>query len=333
VGFVNAVLRRASREGDRLRPVTPAEGEVESLALYTGHPSWWTRRIVDRLGWSRAFALAEANNEPARTVARVLRGFETDEVRETLASEGVESVCSPLLPRALHILSGPFARSTPFLQGAIYVQDEAAQLVAMLVGPNRRGPILDGCAAPGGKAIQASELARAGTSVIAIDRSRARLRRLAENVRRTHAEDVLAVQADLALRAPPVPDGSIEAAIVDAPCSGTGTFRRHPEIRWRLRPERLREFAARQLRILRNVSCCVRPGGRLVYAVCSVEPEEGEQVVDAFLEREREFARIDPSALLPEPCRGFIGPDLALRTGPEQGVDGFFAVALDRRGG
>jgi 16S rRNA (cytosine967-C5)-methyltransferase len=126
---------------------------------------------------------------------------------------------------------------------------------------------------------------------------------------------------------------SFDDVLVDAPCSGTGTMRRHPEIRWRLTPEDLRVTSGRQRRILGAAAGLVRPGGRLVYSVCSMEPEEGEEIVERFLTGHPEFALADPRAALSEAARGLAGDDLAVRTNPaDHGMDGFYAVLLTRRG-
>jgi 16S rRNA (cytosine967-C5)-methyltransferase len=124
--------------------------------------------------------------------------------------------------------------------------------------------------------------------------------------------------------------GPFDVVLVDAPCSGTGTMRRHPEIRWRLRADELPTLAARQRRLLAAAAALVRPGGALVYAVCSMEPEEGEEVVASFLAEHAAFRRADPRRLLPEGARGLVGEDFALRTAPDlDGMDGFFAARLE----
>jgi 16S rRNA (cytosine967-C5)-methyltransferase len=156
------------------------------------------------------------------------------------------------------------------------------------------------------------------------------LSRLGQNVRRLGADNVLALAADMSRPAPLT--GRFDEVLVDAPCSGTGTLRRHPEIRWRLTPDDLPAHASRQLRILSEAADRVRPGGRLVYSICSVEPEEGDAVIDGFLALRPEFVRTDPKEGLAGAARALVGDDLALRTSPlDDGMDGFFAVLLTRR--
>jgi 16S rRNA (cytosine967-C5)-methyltransferase len=156
------------------------------------------------------------------------------------------------------------------------------------------------------------------------------MKRLVQNVARLGASGVVALAADMAR---PAPLGiACDDVLVDAPCSGTGTLRRHPEIRWRLAPEDLAGLALRQTTILAHAAKLVRPGGRLVYSVCSMEPEEGADVVAGFLAARLDFERADPRENLSEPARRLVGDDLALRTSPADfGMDGFFAALLTRR--
>jgi 16S rRNA (cytosine967-C5)-methyltransferase len=145
-------------------------------------------------------------------------------------------------------------------------------------------------------------------------------------------ENVFVVAADLAARGTCLA-GNFHEVLLDAPCSGTGTFRRHPELRWRLQEKDVRRMAARQSAMIANAADLVLPGGRLLYSVCSLEPEEGEEVVNGFLESHAGFRLSDPRENLPQGCRRFLGPDGMLRTSPEQGgCDGFFAALLHRCG-
>jgi 16S rRNA (cytosine967-C5)-methyltransferase len=164
--------------------------------------------------------------------------------------------------------------------------------------------------------------------VLAADRHLGRLRRLQGNAVRVGADHVLALNADMA-REPVLPRGSFEQVLVDAPCSGTGTLRRHPEIRWRLEPSDLKRLARRQRQLLETAAALVVPGGEVVYSVCSLEPEEGEEVVDAFLRSRPEFRLVDPREALPPRARDLVDGRGILRTSPAAGgLDGFFAARL-----
>ena len=220
--------------------------------------------------------------------------------------------------------SNAVARLPGFEGGNWWVQDLAASLPARMIPASARR-VLDACAAPGGKTMQ---LAAAGHDVTALDRSESRLSRLAENLGRTglKAETVV---GDVRTWAP---DAPFDAVLLDAPCSATGTFRRHPEVLYRARPEIIVQMAAFQAELLLHAADWVRPGGSLVYAVCSLEPEEGERQIDAFL-AERPDYRIEPAAQIV----GGVTPDKKgrLRILPgmiedKGGLDGFFAVHLVR---
>jgi 16S rRNA (cytosine967-C5)-methyltransferase len=329
-GFVNGVLRRIARDGASLLPGPPARGDVRGLALFRSHPEWWTGRLVERLGWDRADAVLTADNEPAATVlAPGPRAGSPDELASALASEGVAVAPGRLVPGALRVLSGVPQRTRAFREGAFWIQDEGSQLAAgLLSGPV--GPrVLDACSAPGGKTLSLAARLVSGGVIVAADRRLKRLGRLAAAVTRVGSIGVVALAADMSR--PPLA-GAFDDVLVDAPCSGTGTLRRHPEIRWRLRPADLVDLARRQDGILAASADCVRAGGRLVYAVCSMEPEEGEAVIERFLAARADYARVDPTSKLPEAARGLVGADLALRTSPvDHGADGFFAALLTRR--
>jgi 16S rRNA (cytosine967-C5)-methyltransferase len=329
-GFVNAVLRAVAREGAAALPAPPASGDVDSLARFRSHPPWWVRRLVDRVGWERADAILESDNLPASVVlhAHPKRGGR-DAVALRLQEEGIRTDPCRIAPRGLAVVSGRIAGSAAIVTGDAWVQDEAAQLVTELFPPEPWQRAADWCAAPGGKTMQLATTAPEGAFVVACDRHLGRLRKVAENLRRVDAVAAAPVNADMA-SAPPV-GPRFDRILVDAPCSGTGTLRRHPEIRWRLEPGDLKLLAARQLRLLASAAERLAPGGWLVYSVCSLEPEEGEQVVRRLVTTRSDLRLVDPTH-----ARPVLGSHLAasgeLRTSPEDGMDGFYAALLRRVG-
>lgn len=331
-GFVNAVLRRVATERDSWMPRVPARGDLEGLAAFHDFPLWWVSRRVERLGWDRADRLLEASNRAAPTVLRanLLKGDAID-LAERLRGEGIETEPSPVVPEALRVLVGAPQRTQTFREGRAYIQDEAAQLVASLMAVERGGLVVDVCAAPGGKSLQWACDPGFGGMILALDRSATRLRTLTDNVGRMGASGIFAVAADARRYPPPVSRGA-DAVLVDAPCTATGTLRRHPEIRWRLAPHDPARASDRQLGLLRSAAGVVAPRGRLVYAVCSLEEEEGRQVAERFLAACPEFdVDREIGRFLPEVAKGWVGPDGSLRTDPgESGTDGFFAVAWVR---
>jgi 16S rRNA (cytosine967-C5)-methyltransferase len=275
-GFVNAVLRNQGRVGE------PPE------RVLLNHPDWLLERWSERYGVERAARWALRNNQPAPLCLASLDG------PEALEAELLEAGLTPARADAggraipgLRAVEGPVGQVgalSGIQQGRWWVQDPAAAAVADLVGCEPGWRVLDACAAPGGKTFR---LLSQGGELVAVDRAPERLERMAGALRRLQLEARLVLHDWL--EGPLAGQELFDAVLVDAPCSGLGTLRRHPEIRWRRQPEDLVRNAARQLEILRACAPHVRPGGVLVYAVCSGEPEEGERVVEGFLSHAADF--------------------------------------------
>ena len=232
-----------------------------------------------------------------------------------------------LAARHVRLDSSAVSELAAYGTGDWWVQDLAASLPARLI-PENASDVLDLCAAPGGKTMQ---LAAAGHDVTAVDNSKSRLGRLRENLERTKLEAQL-VQADaLAFD----PGRAVDAILLDAPCSATGTFRRHPEVLYRARPRIIAESSELQRRLLDRAAGLLRPGGTLVYSVCSLEPEEGEQVVEAFLSSHPDFAIRASESELPDfvtpSSEGWVRILPGLLEG-QGGLDGFFMARLVRKG-
>ncbi len=319
-GLVNAVLRKVAAS-PRDRSLFPSSGsDLEGhLTGWGSHPAWLVRRWIEAHGAEGASALVEANNREPDIYIRPV-GMEKGEAVRVLAASGF---CAPdcadggdagrwirLLPR-----TDP-AGALDLVPGVI--QDPAASLVADYAAPDPGVVVADLCAAPGGKALALSE--RAG-GVLASDLSPRRLRRVAQGAARLGAR-VWPVAADA--RLPPLREAA--AVLVDAPCSGTGTFRRHPDGRWRVAPADIADLAAAQRAILDGAASVVPRGGLLVYATCSLEPEENWCQVESFIARHPGF-RIEPG-----PAEAaFLDGRGCLRVLPhESGFDGAFAARLRR---
>lgn len=313
-GFVNAVLRRLSREGPPPLP-DPAQRPLEWLTTEGSLPGWLAKRWVERLGPAQAVQRARALLQPPRTALRLnprLLSNPNEARAELVVEPGV-------VPGAWRLEAGrPWDLVAA---GAMYLQDEGSQMVGRLAAHGTR--ILDACAAPGGKALLIADVLP-GARVVAAEASLPRLRTLTDLVRRWRAPNVHPVGAD-ALR-PPF-RGQFDTVLIDAPCSGLGTLARNPDIRWRARPESLGRHARRQLQLISSLADLVRPGGRLVYATCSGEPEENELVVEAFLASRPDFGLSE----LPDWASSF-GPGPFARALPERtGGDAIFAAPLERR--
>jgi 16S rRNA (cytosine967-C5)-methyltransferase len=326
--FVNAVLRRATREPD-YDPLADVANAVERLAVETSHPAWLLERWLRFFG-PEAGDLARANNEHAPVAFRLTRrGAETSvlsQIREETQLEPSKIVNDAWRVRGPNEVLQSFARS-----GSIYLQDEASQLVAHVLGAQPADRILDVCAPPGSKALHLAAL-HPEMMIVAGDLYEHRLQTLSRLAALQGAATIRRVAHD-AVKGLPFAAESFDRVLVDAPCSGTGTLRHNPETRWRLTSDDIQELAAQQKLILNNVANLVRRGGRLVYSTCSVEPEENEDVVRAFLNANPEFELSEPEWQRPEGGLSNLITDTgAVRTWPHRDdVDGFFIAVFTKR--
>jgi 16S rRNA (cytosine967-C5)-methyltransferase len=308
-GFANAVLRRLAREGSPPFP-NATRDSLGWLTTAGSLPRWLAERWLERLGARKAIARATALLSPPPTVFRL--NPRVPGARERAATLGPRALA---VPGAWEATSGRAAELAS--EGAIYLQDEGSQLIAHLAAAS--GRVLDACAAPGGKTTLAADLASDGL-VVACEPAGRRLTTLRTLVVRWGCPNVRVVGAD-ALH-PPFARASFDSVLLDAPCSGLGTLARHPDIRWRATAADLLRHAGRQAELLASVALLVKPGGRLVYATCSSEPEENEDIVSAFLARNERF-RVEG---LPGWAAPFVDGAFA-RTG-SGAADAFFAAVL-----
>ena len=320
--LANAVLRRVDRERDSLG--LPKSGDpVDALALRYSHPRWLVARWVARWGADETQRLLAINNSEAPTVLRPY-GIVREQLEASLESAGAHVDDVPLVPDSIQLGSGvSLTELGAYRKGLFFVQDPGATLVTRYASVGAGMTVADLCAAPGGKAL---ELSRGARLVAASDRSEGRMHWVAENARRVEAKNVFAMVADA--RHPAI--RPVDAVLVDVPCTGTGTFRRHPDARWRLRISDLAVMAALQRSILRAAAEVVKPGGILVYSTCSLEPEENDAQIESFLAEHHDW-RLEP------PADGAVNPAVLdagrLRVLPQRhGVDGAFAARLRRVG-
>jgi 16S rRNA (cytosine967-C5)-methyltransferase len=343
--LVNAVLRRADRERDALdgsSEITdveatpnesrqigaakpPARGDpIDELALSHSHPRWLVARWVSRWGADETARLLASNNTEAPIYLRPF-GIVREQLEATLEAAGVHVEDVPLVRDSLRISgASSLVDLGAFRQGLFFVQDPGATLVTKYAAVAPGSVVADLCAAPGGKALELSRVARA---VFTADRSIARLRRLLANVKRLEAKNVFPLVCDA--REPAI--APVDAVLLDAPCTGTGTFRRHPDARWRLKVSDLAVMGALQRSLLRAAADIVAVGGLLIYSTCSLEPEENDAQIESFL-AER------PGWALEPPPDGSVPPSALdagrLRVLPQRhGIDGAFAARLRRTNG
>ena len=340
--FGNAVLRavcgvtRSGRPHAPERPDPRSHPEEYGVYLAETHsfPRYLVDRFVARYGPAETEVLLETMNRPAPIALRLRRAVGSrEEAARRLEREGIETVPSARLDTALRVVRGAAQHSPSFERGECYIQDEASQLVARLLEPIEPDDrLLDLCAAPGGKLLALMEDRPPGARpALAADRSRSRLVRLRENARRSAVSGIHYVVMDAAR---PALRTRFQRVLLDAPCSGTGIIRRHPEIRWRRTEEDIRRFARLQATALAQACDLLAPVGRLVYAVCSLEPEEGPERIASLLAARPEMALIDVRELLPPGNEALVNRRGFLVTLPHRDdLDGFFAAALVRRAG
>ncbi len=320
--LVNAVLRRVDRESDGLAPVLPSD-PVEALAVRHSHPAWLVRRWLSRWGVGATEALLTRNNAEAPVVLRPF-GIVREQLEAMLESAGVHVEEAPLVRDSIQISGGiTLSELGAFRQGLFFIQDPASTLVTSYAAVPPGSVVADLCAAPGGKSL---ELSRQAQMVVAADRSPARLVRVLANRQRLEATNVQLLVTDA--RFPAI--SPVDAVLVDAPCTGTGTFRRHPDARWRLRPADISVMASLQASLIRSAASVVARGGLLIYSTCSLEPEENEEQIERFLADSSDWTLEGPPA-------GAVPAETLdndyLRVLPHvHGTDGAFAARLRRVG-
>ena len=328
-GLVNAVLRRVSRERDRL-PL-PAEPPIELLTTALSHPRWLAARWLDRYGVDRAKAWAEFNNSPAPITLRAnTLKASRDDLASALRAAGVESEPTRFAPDGLVVTTGNPLLSPLAHSGTFVVQDEVSQLVGLYTAASADERVFDACASPGGKTTQMAAAMRDCGVVVAADVRGRRIDLLRRTVAMSGARTIRIVQANA--RQPAPFRAIFDLVFVDAPCSGLGTIRRDPDVRWRRTESDLAPLAAAQLEMLEQLASTVRLGGRLVYSTCSSEPEENEAVVAAFLIAHPEFACTVPAAFeRGTHLRRLLDETGALRTLPfRDHLEAFYAVSLKK---
>jgi 16S rRNA (cytosine967-C5)-methyltransferase len=326
--FANAVLRKLVETS--LEPPAPDQTErtLAQIANEFAHPEWMVQRWASHFGIANAEAICRHDQQIPSTAIRV----DTEDAVRELEEDGIKLVPGALLTSARIVTGGDVTQTRAYREGRVFIQDEASQLVAALVGNGTR--VLDCCAAPGSKTA-ALAARNPAAEIVAVELHAHRAELLRQRVR---AENVRVVTADV-LSLPS--DGGFDRVLADVPCSGTGTLARNPEIKWRLAPENLAELHTKQVAILRAALQQLAPSGRAVYSTCSLEPEENQAVVEEVLHGGSKFILLDCRAELERLSReGELAlSDLDslldgkyLRTIP--GVhpcDGFFAAAVERK--
>ena len=328
--FVNGVLRTLLREHTTYRLPDATTCPATHLAVAYSHPAWLVERWLQRYGWERTQALCAANNRPAGITLRAntLR-ITPDALARRLQHEGLQHITpAPVAPDGLIVQGIDRLETLPsYAEGLFQVQDQGAMLVAPLCQARPGQRWLDVCAAPGGKTTHLAQLMRDTGHILALDLQPGRLRLLRHNIKRLRLASVTALVAD-ATCAPPI-HGLCDGILIDAPCSGFGVLRRHPDIKWRKTAADLMALQAVQLQLLHIQQAWLAPHGVLVYSVCSNEPEETHQVVHRFLADHPDMRLDAITHALASPSPGSAASPGTLDVTPEQwGTEGVFVARL-----
>ncbi|MBF0448872.1 MAG: 16S rRNA (cytosine(967)-C(5))-methyltransferase RsmB [Magnetococcales bacterium] len=328
-GFANAVLRKAISV-DHQTVLAKVKNPIERLALEYAHPAWLVERWLARADREQVIARLMANNRPPPLTLRTNSlKISTDQLLDQLSLVQAEAASNT--PEAILIANRGSVEGLPgFSEGWFAVQDQAAQWVSRFLDPQPGDDILDACAAPGGKTAHLVALAQGQATVVAIEKYASRLQRLQENLNRLQIAGV-SLHAGDAADSQWLGEKQFDRILIDAPCTGTGVIRRHPEIKWRRKPSDIDRMVKEQAAILDSVAQRLRPGGRLVYATCSVEPDENERQVERFLSQNKNWRRLPITSQddgINAACLNPFG-DFSVEPG-QFDMDGFYAARLTR---
>ncbi|WP_022854826.1 16S rRNA (cytosine(967)-C(5))-methyltransferase RsmB [Thermodesulfobacterium thermophilum] len=335
-GLVNAVLHKVLENKDNL-PEPPDFNEVYYLSVKYSFPEWLVKRWLQRFGRKETEVLLHASNERSPLVIRVnTLKVSRDSLLVYLQKDEVPTAkpC-PYSPSGIILegFRGKITELKPYHFGWISVQDSASQLVGFLLNPKPGAKVLDACAGVGGKTTHMAELMQDKGTIWAFDLYEWRLEKLKENFQRLGLKLPKVFVGDVVEKLKELQPPSFDYILIDAPCTGTGVIRKHPDVKWARTEEDFLKIPERQLRLLEGLAPFLKKGGIMVYATCSLEPEENEQVIERFLQSHPEFMLEDPAKVLsktcPEKVKELCVENKYLRTYPHKhGLDGFFAVRL-----
>ena len=331
-GFVNGVLRSLIREknGKNVPPIR--DESLESLAAEYSHPEWLVKRWTEQLGVAAAKSLMCANNEKAPLSLHVnsLR-CTRDDLLQRFSESGVIATRSSWSPQGVCVQSAGAVEKLPgFAEGLFQIQGESSQLIAHLLAPLPKERILDACAAPGGKTTHIAELMKDNGEIVAIDKSASGIEKIRGNVARLGIKSVRPHAADASWELGPALSRPYDRILLDAPCSGLGTLRSHPEIKWQRDEFDIQRLSRLQAKLLDRMVAYLKPGGVLVYSTCTLTPEENDGNVESFLDRHSEFELQDAARYLPDEAKHMIREKYFEALPQRDNTDGFFAARLRR---
>ena len=329
-GFVNGVLRNFLRQKDQHGKGEAVQSSASNLAEEYSHPQWLVDRWLSYFGSEQAKALMLASNQRAPLVVRVNQ-LSTTRAELLARWQAVGIIAKPgiLAPQAIRLPLGATIEALPgYSEGHFQVQSEASQLISHLVGPTMGETILDACAAPGGKATHLAELSGDRGKVIALDTSARGIVRIAQNAERLRLVSLQAIRADASKALLGDIAGPYDRIIVDAPCSGLGTLRSHPEIKWQRNDSDIARLAALQAVILQTMAQYLKTRGILVYSTCTLTVDENEQVIENFLRHNGQFELTNAARYLPESARQMVRDKYFQALPQRDDTDGFFAARM-----
>ncbi|HXV84326.1 MAG TPA: 16S rRNA (cytosine(967)-C(5))-methyltransferase RsmB [Candidatus Binatia bacterium] len=329
-GFVNAVLRNFLREKDKTAVPEPSDDWQAALATEHSHPQWLVRQWLDYFGREEAVALMSANNEIAPLMLR-LNSCRTsrDALLSLLSKQGIAAVAARWSPVGIWVQSHAAVDQLPgFQEGLFQVQGEASQLVSYLLSPQKGERILDACAAPGGKTTHIAELMADSGELIALDKSEKGIAKIRENAARLGLASLRLAKADVSHSLAAEFSLPYDRILVDAPCSGLGTLRSHPEIKWHRNQNDIKRLSHLQKNIVDRVAEYLKLGGVFVYSTCTLTEDENEKVVEDFLGDHKEFALEDAADYLPEKARSLVRGRYYMALPHRHNTDGFFAARM-----
>ena len=328
-GLVNAILRRLARERERWDTLPKGADEFSKLSFQTSHPRWIIRQLVRMLGTEEAVHALEANNEHTSLTLRVNPiKMNAQALEETLTERHIHFQKSQLLDGYFRLETPSFSSIHDLVnEGKVAIQDESAGLATLVLDPQPGEMILDLCAAPGGKTAHIFERTEGKAHIVAVDPDPVRADTLKENLTRLGMEGV-----DVRVQDGREPlEEAFDRVLVDVPCSSVGLLRRHPDIRWRRRPEHLEAQQALQEQLIRAAARCLKPGGILVYSTCSILPRENIHVVESFLRRSEEFERESVKPFVPA---NVVSDAEDMQTWTHRhGTDGAYAARMKQTSG
>lgn len=325
-GLINAVLRNLLRSKPTKDPFAQMD-DISKITLMTSHPRWLVQRWINRFGSVEASLLAQANNTEPPLVLRFDNVADRDRAIKLLQANAIEASLAKYSQTGLAIHTPTtYNQLKQILDVAFFVQDEASQLASLILNPKGCQSVLDVCSAPGGKTLHIASMLKNKGEVIAVDIDPHRIQTLKANIKASGLSNIKVICADiLNLKL----EMQFDAVLVDAPCSAIGVIRRNPDIKYKYSERDLLKFHKKQIQILFKASSFLKPQGKLLYSVCSTEPEEGEQVIEKFLQLKDDFCNISEDAF--KPFERTFKDLIFYRTYPHRdGLDGFFFAKLQR---